>query len=145
MIASGIGLHNLAEGLAIGAAYALGEISLGSMLVLGFMLNNITEGLAIVAPLAKSGAALRRLVLLGAIAGLPTIAGAWIGGFTYSPVWALLFLAVGAGAIFQVAWQILAQMAQQRQEKSSLLDFTNVGGLMAGFLIMYTTGLLVAV
>ena len=145
MIASGIGLHNLAEGLAIGAAYALGEISLGSMLVLGFMLHNITEGLAIVAPLAKSGAALRRLVLLGAIAGLPTIAGAWIGGFTYSPVWALVFLAVGAGAIFQVAWQILAQMARQRPGQSSLLDFTNVGGLMAGFLIMYTTGLLVAV
>ena len=145
MIASGIGLHNLAEGLAIGAAYALGEITLGSMLVLGFMLHNITEGLAIVAPLSKSGAALGRLASLGAIAGLPTIIGAWIGGFTYSPVWALMFLAIGAGAIFQVAWQILAQMSRQRHGPSSLLDFTNFGGLMAGFLIMYTTGLLVAV
>ena len=157
MIASGIGLHNLAEGLAIGAAYALGEISLGSMLVLGFMLHNITEGLAIVAPLSKSGAPLRRLVTLGAIAGVPTIIGAWIGGFTYSPVWSLIFLAIGAGAIFQVAWQILTQMARQRQGVSgvpgvpgvpgvaSLLDPTNVSGLMAGFLIMYTTGLLVAI
>ena len=145
MIASGIGLHNLAEGLAIGAAYALGEITLGSMLVLGFMLHNITEGLAVVAPLAKSGAALRRLVALGAIAGGPTIIGAWIGGFTYSPLWSLLFLAIGAGAIFQVAWQILSQMARQREPRSPLLDFANLGGLMAGFLIMYTTGLLVAV
>ena len=145
MIASGIGLHNLAEGLAIGAAYALGEITLGSMLVLGFMLHNITEGLAIVAPMAKSGAPLGRLVSMGAIAGGPTIIGAWIGGFTYSPVWALMFLAIGAGAIFQVAWQILAQMARPREGLSSLLDLTNVGGLMAGFLIMYTTGLLVAV
>jgi len=145
MIASGIGLHNLAEGLAIGAAYALGEITLGSMLVLGFMLHNITEGLAVVAPLAKSGAALRRLVALGAIAGGPTIIGAWIGGFTYSPLWSLLFLAIGAGAIFQVAWQILAQMARQHEPRSGLFDFANLGGLMAGFLIMYTTGLLVAV
>ncbi len=145
MIASGIGLHNLAEGLAIGAAYALGEITLGSMLVLGFMLHNITEGLAVVAPLAKSGAALRRLVSLGAIAGGPTIIGAWIGGFTYSPLWSLLFLAIGAGAIFQVAWQILAQMARQHEPRSPLFDFANLGGLMAGFLIMYTTGLLVAV
>ena len=145
MIASGIGLHNLAEGLAIGAAYALGEITLGSMLVLGFMLHNITEGLAVVAPLAKSGAALRRLVALGAIAGGPTIIGAWIGGFTYSPLWSLLFLAIGAGAIFQVAWQILAQMARQHEPRSPLFDFANLGGLMAGFLIMYTTGLLVAV
>ena len=145
MIASGIGLHNLAEGLAIGAAYALGEITLGSILVLGFMLHNITEGLAIVAPLSKSGAAIGRLVSLGAIAGLPTIVGAWIGGFTYSPLWSLMFLAIGAGAIFQVAWQILAQMARQHKGLSSLLDLANFGGLMTGFLIMYTTGLLVAV
>ncbi len=56
-----------------------------------------------------------------------------------------MFLAIGAGAIFQVAWQIMTQMARPRQGLSSLLDLPNVGGLMAGFLIMYTTGLLVAV
>ena len=145
MIAVGIGLHNLGEGLAIGAAYALGEIALGSMLVLGFMLHNITEGLAIVAPLARSGARIRHLVAMGMAAGLPTIIGMWIGGFTYSPVWALLFLAIGSGAIFQVAWQILRQMARQRESAEALLDFHNTAGLLAGFVLMYATGLLVAV
>lgn len=145
MVSGGIGLHNLAEGLAIGAAYALGEITLGTMLVLGFMLHNITEGLAIVAPIAKSGARISQLVALGAIAGVPTICGAWIGGFLYSPVWALLFLAIGAGAIFQVAWQIMAQMARRRGGLEAVLDFRNAGGLMAGFGIMYATGILVAI
>ena len=145
MIASGIGLHNLAEGLAIGAAYALGEIALGSMLVLGFMLHNITEGLAIVAPMAKSGVRVRQLVILGAIAGVPTIGGAWIGGFVYSSVWALLFLAIGAGAIFQVAWQIMTQMAHQRGGVKAAMDFRNVAGLLTGFVVMYGTGMLVAV
>jgi ZIP family zinc transporter len=144
MIAVGIGLHNLAEGLAIGAAYALGEIALGSMLVMGFMLHNVTEGLAIVAPLARTKAGLTRLLMLGAIGGVPTIFGAWIGGFTYSPVWALLFLAIGAGAIFQVAWQIITQLSAQRERGRGLLDFTNVLGLLVGFLIMYVTGFFVA-
>jgi zinc transporter ZupT len=114
------------------------------MLVLGFMLHNVTEGLAIVAPLARTRAGIAKLLMLGAIGGLPTIVGAWIGGFTYSPVWALLFLAIGAGAIFQVAWQIMTQIAAQRQRGTALLDFTNVSGLLAGFLIMYITGLFVA-
>lgn len=145
MVSGGIGLHNLAEGLAIGAAYALGKSALGSMLVLGFMLHNITEGLAIVAPIAKSGARVRHLLALGAIAGVPTIGGAWIGGFLYSPVWALLFLAIGAGAIFQVAWQITMQLAPRRGGVEALVNFGNVAGLLAGLLIMYGTGMLVAV
>ena len=143
MVAVGIGLHNLAEGLAIGAAYALGQIALGSMLVLGFMLHNVTEGLAIVAPLARSGARFGQLVGFGAIAGLPTILGAWIGGFTYSPVWALLFLAIGAGAIFQVAWQIVSQLTRQRGSMEAVLDLSNAGGLLAGFGVMYLTSVLV--
>jgi zinc transporter ZupT len=145
MVAIGIGLHNLSEGLAIGAAYTLGNVALGSMLVIGFTLHNTTEGLAIVAPVARSVVRLRDLVLLGAIGGLPTILGAWLGGFTYSAILALLFLAIGAGAIFQVVHQIASQMASRRESMASLVTLPNMAGLMAGFLIMYATGLLVAV
>jgi zinc transporter ZupT len=143
LIAIGIGLHNLGEGLAIGAAYNLGQLALGTFLVIGFMLHNTTEGLGIVAPVAREGAALRHLAGLGLVAGAPTIAGAWLGGFTYSPVLATLFLAVGAGAIFQVVYEVLKLMlADAAQEVATLL---NVLGFALGLLIMYLTGLFVAV
>ena len=142
MIAVGIGLHNLGEGLAIGAAYALGEIALGAFLVIGFTIHNTTEGLAIVAPAAKDRLRLRQLVLMGAIAGLPTIVGAWIGGFTYLPALSVLFLAVGAGAIFQVVYELAKFMG--RESSSQVGAFTTLTGLIAGLLIMYVTGLLVA-
>ena len=145
LVAGGIGLHNLSEGLAIGAAYSVGNISLGLMLVLGFALHNTTEGLAIVAPIARTTVGIRHLVQLGLIGGVPTIFGTWLGGFIYSDLVALLFLAVGAGAIFQVAFQITMQVAGRRGGVAVLLNATNVAGLLAGFLIMYGTGLAVAV
>ena len=122
----GIGLHNLGEGLAIGTSYATGEIALGTFLVIGFLLHNTTEGLGIVAPLADERPRLRTLLLLGALAGVPTVLGAWIGGFTYSPVWTTLFFAIGAGAIVQVVYELwrlfarrspagLARAAQRRR------------------------------
>tara|TARA_B100001013_G_scaffold291614_1_gene191554 strand:+ start:11 stop:664 length:654 start_codon:yes stop_codon:yes gene_type:complete len=141
LIALGIGMHNLGEGLAIGAAYAVGEIALGGFLVLGFMLHNTTEGLAILAPISRDRPVLSHLVVLGAIAGGPTILGTWIGGFTYSPLWATIFLAVGAGAIFQVIYEICKIIQRQRDGIMSVLNTT---GLITGMLIMYVTGLLVA-
>ncbi|MCZ6530952.1 MAG: ZIP family metal transporter [Chloroflexi bacterium] len=143
LIALGIGLHNLGEGLAIGAAYAVGEIALGGFLVLGFMIHNTTEGLAIVAPIAKDRPVrlLGHLAAMGALAGGPTIVGTWIGGFSYSPIWATFFLALGAGAIFQVVYEIGKLMRQQSDDTASRL--LNVAGLMAGLVIMYVTGLLV--
>ena len=143
-IAVGIGLHNLGEGLAIGAAYATGAIALGTFLVVGFAAHNTTEGLAIAAPLARGQTAVRRLVphllLAGLIAGTPAIFGAWLGGFAYSPFWSTLFLGVGAGAIFQVAWQIARMMGSDPE--SSLATGLNALGLAVGVLIMYGTGLL---
>lgn len=142
LIAVGIGLHNLGEGLVIGAAYSTGEIALGTFLVIGFLLHNTTEGLGIVAPLAASSPRLRDLVLLGGVAGVPTIAGAWIGGFTYSPVLTTLFFAVGAGAIAQVVWELWKLFA--RRAGAGLTQPLNAAGLLAGLAIMYVTGLFVA-
>ena len=141
LVALGIGLHNMGEGLAIGASYATGEIALGSFLVIGFLLHNTTEGLAILAPLATERARLRTLVLLGLLAGVPTIIGAWIGGFTYSPGWTALFFAIGAGAIAQVL-VVLARLFSN-DEKRGFTSPLNVAGFLAGMMIMYLTGLLV--
>lgn len=142
LIAMGIGLHNLGEGLAIGAAYALGEVALGTFLVLGFLLHNTTEGLGIAAPLAVDRPPLSQFMLLGAVAGLPTIPGAWMGGFAYSPILSTLFLAIGAGAIFQVVYE-LARLTV-RQAGDELMTAMNFAGFVTGLLIMYVTGLFVA-
>lgn len=141
MIALGIGLHNLGEGLAIGAAYAVGEISLGAFLVIGFALHNTTEGFGIVAPVAGQRPALWHLGALGAVAGVPTILGAWAGGFTYQPTLATFFLALGAGAIFQVVWELGKLI--RRESEWGWASPLNAVGLVAGLFIMYTTALLV--
>jgi len=145
IIALSIGIHNLSEGLAIGGAYAVGEVSLGAFLVLGFMIHNITEGVAIVAPLSRSKTSLWHLVVLGFVAGAPTIIGTWIGGFTFSRVWSLLLLSIGVGAIFQVVLLIYGQMrkAAIRRNVESIVTYRNVIGFISGLTIMYVTGLFV--
>ena len=148
LVAIGIGLHNLGEGLAIGSSYATGALALGAFLVVGFAIHNTTEGLAIVAPL-REGAdgggerpALPRLVALGLIAGAPAILGAWIGASAFNPSLAALLFGVGVGAIVRVIVQIAPSM---RDGSGRLLNSTAVAGLLAGIAVMYVTGLLVAV
>ena len=141
LIALGIGLHNLGEGLAIGASYATGEIALGTFLVVGFLLHNTTEGLGIVSPLASQPPGLGRLAMLGAVAGVPTILGAWIGGFTYAPAWTTIFFAVGAGAIVQVVYELWRMF--MRRPGAGLAAPLNAVGLLLGMVVMYATGLLV--
>jgi ZIP family zinc transporter len=141
LIAIGIGLHNLGEGLAIGTSYATGEIALGTSLLVGFLLHNTTEGLGIISPLTNERPGIWRLLLLGAIAGVPTVLGSWIGGFSYSPIWTTLFFALGAGAIVQVIYELFRLFA--RRGGAALLAPLNVAGLMVGVMIMYVTGLLV--
>jgi len=143
LIAGGIGLHNMGEGLAVGAALATGETALGTFLVLGFALHNTTEGLAIVAPLGRADEqrpSLRHFAALGAIAGVPAILGAWLGGFAYSPAWAALAFGIAAGAIAQVLWQIGRAMSKDKGLTSKL----GPAGFIAGFMIMYVTGLFAA-
>lgn len=143
LIAAGIGLHNLGEGLAIGAAFAVGEIALGAFLVIGFALHNTTEGLGIVAPVAKDRPPIGHLAAMGAIAGFPTVAGAWIGGFAYTPLLAALFLALGTGAMVQVILELVGLI--QRQAPDTMFAPLNAAGVAAGLLIMYGTALFVVV
>lgn len=142
LIAMGIGLHNLGEGLAVGSAIAAGELALGTFLVLGFALHNTTEGLAIVAPLGGERArpSLWHFAGLGAVAGVPTILGAWLGGFAFSPAWGAVFFGVAAGAIAQVIWVIGRNMRSDAEPVSALAGL----GFMIGLVTMYLTGLFVA-
>ena len=140
MIAIGIGLHNLGEGLAVGAAIALGEVALSTFLIIGFTMHNTTEGLAIAAPLTSSKAKIAKMIGLGLIAGVPAIFGCWIGGFSFSPLFTLIFLAIGAGAIFQVVISIFQYM----KEKSDLLSNTSLfAGISVGLIVMYLTSVLI--
>ena len=143
MIAIGIGLHNLGEGLAIGSAYAVGSLALGAFLVIGFAIHNTTEGLAIVAPLARSEPpGVARLALLGLIAGGPAIIGAVIGGAAYDQELATFLIGVGVGAIVQVIGQLLPSI---RDRQGQALYPLSIAGLAIGAGILYVTSLMVSV
>lgn len=142
LIAIGIGLHNLGEGLAIGSSIALGELALGTFLIVGFMVHNVTEGLGIATPIA-SGArvSLVRLGGLALLAGAPAIFGAWIGGFLSSDLLGVLFFALAVGAALQVVVEVARYVA--RRAPGGLRSGHVVGGYLAGIAVMYATGLLV--
>jgi zinc transporter, ZIP family len=142
LVAVGIGLHNLGEGVAIGSAYSVGALALGAFLVVGFALHNTTEGLAIVAPVAHLRPSLRRLAVLGLIAGAPAVLGAWIGAAAFNASLAAFLFGFGAGAIVQV---IVALAPSLRDDEGRTLHPTAVCGLLAGMAIMFSTGLLVSV
>jgi zinc transporter ZupT len=139
VIAVGIGLHNLGEGLAIGAAYAVGAAALGTFLVVGFIIQNVTEGLGIVVPIASDRPSVRRLALLGVIGGAPAIVGAWVGGLVYSQPLAVLFLAIGTGAVLQVAFEIGRKLVWN-DAAAPRLPLTVAGGVVAGMLVIYLPG-----
>jgi ZIP family zinc transporter len=143
MVAIGIGLHNLGEGLAIGSAYAVGSLALGAFLVVGFAIHNTTEGLAIVAPLARADRpSLARLLALGLIAGGPAVIGAVIGAAAYNQELAAFLIGVGVGAIVQVIGQLLPSV---RDGKGQALYPLSIAGMLVGAGILYVTSLLISV
>jgi zinc transporter ZupT len=143
MVAIGIGLHNMGEGLAIGSAYAVGSLALGAFLVIGFAIHNTTEGIAIVAPLARAERpGIWRLLALGVIAGGPAIVGAVIGAAAYNQELATFLIGVGVGAIVQVIGQLLPAI---RDREGQALYPLSIAGLLLGVGILYATSLLVSV
>ena len=142
LIAVGIGLHNLGEGLAIGASFALGELQLGAFLIVGFMIHNVTEGLGIAPPVAKTRVTVLALAGLALIAGAPAILGAWIGGYTTSDVLGALFFAIAAGAALQVVVEVGRYVA--RTAPGGLRSGHAIAGFIVGIATMYVTGVLVA-
>jgi ZIP family zinc transporter len=139
LIAVGIGLHNFAEGLAIGQAAASDEITLATLLVIGFALHNATEGFGIVAPLTGETDARGDpmipswglLLLLGAIGGGPTFIGTAIGHAFTSEWLSVVFLTLAAGSILYVIVQLIG--IASRHKRMDLLAYGLLIGLVAGF------------
>ena len=133
LIALGIGLHNFAEGLAIGSSAAHGEIALAVLLIVGFGLHNATEGFGIVAPLAAAGVrpTWGRLALLGLIGGGPTLVGTLVGQRFTSDLVSIAFLALAAGSILYVVIELLA--VGRRMAAKHVVTWGLFAGLMLGF------------
>ncbi|MBX3532156.1 MAG: metal transporter [Rhizobiaceae bacterium] len=144
-IALGIGLHNLGEGLAIGAAFAAGAAGLGTFLVIGFTLHNITEGIGIAAPILKVRPPLRVFALLALLAGGPAVIGMWLGSLAYAPHWSALALSIGAGAVLQVIVEVVALLARGEHGRARLASPAVLAGLAAGVTFMYATAMLVKI
>jgi zinc transporter ZupT len=141
-VALGIGLHNLGEGLVVGAAFATGAAALATFLVVGFILHNVTEGIGIAAPLLRARPPLIAFAALAALAGLPAVLGVWAGSQAVSPFLVALCFGVGAGAILQVIIEITG-FTLRADGAATLARPAYAGGIVAGLAVMYTTALLV--
>jgi zinc transporter, ZIP family len=137
-IAVAIGLHNFAEGLAIGVSAQAGEVGLATVLIVGFALHNATEGFGIVGPLGGVRPSWRWLGLAGLVGGAPTIAGSMLGYQVTSDALELLFFALAGGAILYVIGEIWASVRRHGHTELALMM------LGTGFLLGIATDLVVA-
>lgn len=135
LIALGLGLHSLGEGIAIGSALLLDESRLAILLIVGFLLDNVTEGPTIVAAVARDEESppLLHFAALGLIAGGPVVLGGWIAAVAFSPLLAAALLAVGIGAITQVIWELVDLI---RFDAGRIVDRSIMSGFAGGFLFM---------
>ena len=139
MIALGLGLHNLGEGLAIGASYSQGAWALNGLLVGGFALHNGTEGFAIIASAGKSKLPFKEVVLVGLVAGLPTCVGAVISGLAVSPYLSIIFYALAAGSLLYVIFSLVAIFYTATRKMQTAT------GVFTGLSLMYVTAMLLAI
>ena len=139
MISLGLGLHNLGEGLAIGASYAQGALTLSGLLVGGFALHNGTEGFSIIASAGKRKLLLKEVVLMGLVAGGPTCLGTVISGLVVSPYFSIIFYALAAGSLLYVIFSLITifYTATRRMQTAT--------GVFAGLSLMYVTAMLLTI
>jgi len=132
-IATGIGLHNFSEGLAIGQSAAAGELSLAIALIVGFGLHNATEGFGIVAPLTgdKERPSWAFLLTLGVIGGAPTFIGTLVGQTWVNTAVSILFLALAAGSILYVVIELISICSRFAAKELMLAGI--LLGLVLGF------------
>jgi len=136
IVSLAIGLHNLGEGLAIGAAYAGGQFALTTVLVVGFALHNGTEGIAIAGPVSEIHFRIRDPLVMGFVAGFPTVLGSILGATFYSELAGGLFFSLAAGALLYV---IIELTKRAQAPKSTFV------GIVMGILLMYLTDLLLTI
>jgi zinc transporter ZupT len=136
IISAAIGLHNLGEGLAIGAAYAGGQLALTTVLVVGFALHNGTEGMAIAGPVSDTSIRARDPLVMGFLAGFPTVLGSILGATLYSELAGIFFFSMAAGALLYV---IIELTRRAQSVKSTFV------GIVLGILLMYFTDLLLTI
>ncbi len=139
MIATGIGLHNFSEGLAIGQEYAAGAFSLAILLIAGFAMHNMTEGFGIAAPLRLKKIDWKFLAMAGFIGGAPTFFGTIIGSFYVSPALELLFLSLAAGSILYIVGELIHLGKLQGQHRTAMI------GILVGFFLAYGSDLFIEV
>lgn len=139
MISLGMGLHNLGEGLAIGASFSQGQWVLSGLLIIGFALHNGTEGFAIVGASGKTKPAFPDVIKMGLLAGLPTCLGTVISGLTVSHYFIIAFFALAAGSLLFVIFSLVPIFYTTSRRMQS------AWGVFSGISFMYITAMILSI